>query len=1112
MRMILELLEDRITPSTGLYLHPTQTLAAQIGSPSPGAVTMDAAGHVAAFWQGSATSAAGPVIQGEVNGSPVFTVGPAGTIDAAAADTSGDVAVVWQNVIASSPTVSYYLNLYSATGAGLAGPIHLGDGYNTWPNQSYLNAPAQASVAGDSAGHFMVVWADVNANLRGQVFDAKGNTLSSAFPIGSVPTGPAFPTSSVPSGPSFKFSPAVAADQNGGFVVLANSGQIIGQHYDALGNALGAPFVVWSNPNGYGPPLYEALSVASDGAGNLVAVWSEYAMVGDSHADWAALQGIEGQRFTDTGTLQGGVFKINNMPAPAGLPQEIEPAIAMDGAGNVEVVYSGFYPFGTYAERFNAAGHSVGALVQLNNTEPIIAGDPGGDVVFGGSPIVIAAGSNVNHAPRALTPIAAADQTAMVNTSYQESQSYFTDPDGDPLTYKATLADASPLPAWLTIDSNGRLTGTPDPIALGKTYQVKVTATDPYWASTSLVLPLTIAPDASLPNGAEFIVEPGAPFNFAPVANAVNAAGESIVVWDIPYSDNSAVMAQLYDAKHNAVGTPVQIAADPNTLMRPTVSADAAGNFDVAWCDNGTIFLRQISDKGVALGSAVQLETQAASDTAPQLAVDASGNLVLAWVKQLPGPSGASQAYVRRFDEQGNSLGAAMQVSASGDQPAVAVNPSGTILVAWDAFTQGPGPVFADTDAQVMTQLFDARLNPVTNPTVAGLAAESAGVAAGDPAVAADGLGNFAVAWISPGPAEAGNAIGVERLNHLGTSLGTTGLSPIGDSTSAGVAADGNGNFTVTWQGAGIYGQRYNGAGQPVGGIFRVDSFFNAASTAPVIASDAAGDLLIARVGSTGNIVAHWYWPTPTVHVPTAQSVGATGALPFSTATGNAITLTGGDPTHVETLTIGTAGTLTVTHNAGLASMTGNGTGKVTLTGKLAALNGALQGLTFHATTAAPTADVLVTLTPNTAISVSGDVPILVHRNVPPTVTLPANPPFVVAGSTLTFTAVNAITIADADAGSSLGTLTLWVTTGTLKLGSTAGLTVKGNGTGLLRVTGTLSRLNAALNGMVYTPALGTNIGTATLNAYVVDSGNAMGWGSTILTIIQERPMPPVAG
>jgi hypothetical protein len=65
----------------------------------------------------------------------------------------------------------------------------------------------------------------------------------------------------------------------------------------------------------------------------------------------------------------------------------------------------------------------------------------------------------------------------------------------------------------------------------------------------------------------------------------------------------------------------------------------------------------------------------------------------------------------------------------------------------------------------------------------------------------------------------------------------------------------------------------------------------------------------------------------------------------------------------------------------------------------------------------------------------------------------------------------NAITVGDVDGGSSSETVTLSVTHGTLTLGSTAGLTgLTGNGGASLSFSGTIAQLNAAMNGLTYTP------------------------------------------
>ncbi|MDR0275464.1 MAG: putative Ig domain-containing protein, partial [Burkholderiaceae bacterium] len=68
----------------------------------------------------------------------------------------------------------------------------------------------------------------------------------------------------------------------------------------------------------------------------------------------------------------------------------------------------------------------------------------------------------------------------------------FTDPDGDPLTFSARLADGSDLPAWLTFDAASKtFSGTPGNAAVGN-LNVQITASDPSGASASQSFTLTV--------------------------------------------------------------------------------------------------------------------------------------------------------------------------------------------------------------------------------------------------------------------------------------------------------------------------------------------------------------------------------------------------------------------------------------------------------------------------------------------------------------------------------------------------------------------------------------------------------------------------------------------
>lgn len=93
---------------------------------------------------------------------------------------------------------------------------------------------------------------------------------------------------------------------------------------------------------------------------------------------------------------------------------------------------------------------------------------------------------DANQTPTVATPIP--DRTAVAGTafSYAFPATTFADADGHTLVYSATLADGSPLPAWLTFTPATRaFSGTPALADMG-VITVKVTATDSWTPSASV--------------------------------------------------------------------------------------------------------------------------------------------------------------------------------------------------------------------------------------------------------------------------------------------------------------------------------------------------------------------------------------------------------------------------------------------------------------------------------------------------------------------------------------------------------------------------------------------------------------------------------------------------
>ena len=91
----------------------------------------------------------------------------------------------------------------------------------------------------------------------------------------------------------------------------------------------------------------------------------------------------------------------------------------------------------------------------------------------------------------------------------------------------------------------------------------------------------------------------------------------------------------------------------------------------------------------------------------------------------------------------------------------------------------------------------------------------------------------------------------------------------------------------------------------------------------------------------------------------------------------------------------------------------------------------------------------------------------------------------------------NAISISDVDAGGASLQQTLAVGNGTLSLTTTAGLTITGgaNGSAMLSFTGTVAAINAALDGLTYTPGASFR-GLDTLQLITNDQGNSGSGGA----------------
>src|SRR5205085_2864763 len=228
-----------------------------------------------------------------------------------------------------------------------------------------------------------------------------------------------------------------------------------------------------------------------------------------------------------------------------------------------------------------------------------------------------------------------------------------------------------------------------------------------------------------------------------------------------------------------------------------------------------------------------------------------------------------------------------------------------------------------------------------------------------------------------------------------------------------------------------------------------------------------------------------------------------------------------------------TNGVITLSQTTGLSFTAGDGAadGTMTFTGTLADINAALNGLAFTpianfngAASLQITSDDLGHSGSGGALTDSDTVAITVASvNDAPVHSIPG-PQSTNEDTSLVFSSGNgnAITVADVDAGTSPVQVTLAATNGTITLSQTTGLSfTSGDGAadGTMTFSGTLTDINAALNGLAFAPSSNFN-GAASLQITSDDlghsgSGGALTDNDTVaitVNAVNDAPMHAVPG
>jgi hypothetical protein len=293
------------------------------------------------------------------------------------------------------------------------------------------------------------------------------------------------------------------------------------------------------------------------------------------------------------------------------------------------------------------------------------------------------------------------------------------------------------------------------------------------------------------------------------------------------------------------------------------VAAAPDGRLSFAWhTDNQdgsglAIYSRLFDAAGAPTGGEFRVNTYTTGhQSLPSISADASGNFVVVWTDYGQQDGSGRGMFGQRFDSLGAAQGTEFRVNSytTGNQynfaSAVAASADGRFVVVWESSGQdgSDGGVFAQrydktgvalgSEFQVNTHTPAFQINP---------------------SVASDPAGNFVVVWTSAGQ-PGGDAFDVvgRRYDAAGVPQGpefivnseTAGVQDYGK-----VAYDPRGNFVVVWDGYGpadsydVFGRAFNHAG-PVTADFALSTFTTGVQRAPTIASNAAGDFVVAWTNS----------------------------------------------------------------------------------------------------------------------------------------------------------------------------------------------------------------------------------------------------------------------
>jgi hypothetical protein len=360
------------------------------------------------------------------------------------------------------------------------------------------------------------------------------------------------------------------------------------------------------------------------------------------------------------------------------------------------------------------------------------------------------------------------------------------------------------------------------------------------WLGLLGVLAALTAPADAQPVGSEFQINTYTLDDQLPQwgrSIAADADGNFVVVWRSLYQDGSfsGVFGQRFDGAGAPLGAEFRVNTfTPGHQFSPAVAAAPGGPFVVVWHsqregrNNNGVFSQRYDSGGVPQGDEFHVNSYTSrNQDSPAVAADAAGNFIVVWESYVQ-DGDSSGIFGQRYDSEGARLGGEFRVNtyttSQQHSASVAADARGNFVVVWNSYNQGGayGAIIGQRyDSEGHTLGAEFRVGPGAFQT--------------NPEVASDPAGNFVVVWASYRLAFSYGLYG-QRYDSAGVPQGgvfrvnTTRPGNYNELLIHDVASDAAGNFVVIWDkldpsGSGVFGRAFDSAGVPQSEEFRINAF-----------------------------------------------------------------------------------------------------------------------------------------------------------------------------------------------------------------------------------------------------------------------------------------------